>query len=52
MSDSETIDLGYDYFYFGYITHIYPEEFVFYDTFDSPINDDMLEIIKNKCFSS
>jgi len=48
MSDSETIDIGYDCFYFGYINHIYPEEFVFYDTFDSPINDDMLEIIKDK----
>jgi len=46
MSDSETIDIGYDCFYFGSIENIYPEEFVFYDTFDSPITDDMLEIIK------
>ena len=46
MSDSETIDLGYDCFYFGYISNEYPEYLNFSDTFNSPITDDMLEIIK------
>ena len=47
MSDSEIINIGYDCFYFGTIEHLYPEEFTFYDTFDSPITDNMLKIIKD-----
>jgi len=32
MSDSETIDIAYNFFYFGYISNEYPEYLNFSDT--------------------